>query len=163
MKENLHEGFSLSKVEIHEMIKFTDKDTTKIQNDTLYILSDIYFYIFLINEIISVYKIYKDGITLITFIITFCSSFPFLCGIFIQRYLILQHLCWYLFFTWKTVWSYIEAVKSITIKHVIHVTLKGKSAYDLAANICITFHIINISLTIKPYHFHYTYIQLNFQ
>lgn len=62
MKENLHEGFSLSKVEIHEMINFTDKDTTKIQNDTLYIL----FYIFLINEIISVYKIYKDGITLIT-------------------------------------------------------------------------------------------------
>lgn len=66
MKENLHEGFSLSKVEIHEMINFTDKNTTKIQNDTLYILFDIYFYIFLINEIISVYKIYKDGITLIT-------------------------------------------------------------------------------------------------
>lgn len=66
MKENLHEGFSLSKVEIHKMINFTDKDTTKIQNDTLYILFDIYFYIFLINEIISVYKIYKDGITLIT-------------------------------------------------------------------------------------------------
>lgn len=66
MKENLPEGFSLSKVEIHKMINFTDKDTTKIQNDTLYILFDIYFYIFLINEIISVYKIYKDGITLIT-------------------------------------------------------------------------------------------------
>lgn len=66
MKENLHEGFSLFKVEIHGMINFTDKDTTKIQNDTLYILFDIYFYIFLINEIISVYKIYKDGITLIT-------------------------------------------------------------------------------------------------
>lgn len=67
MKENLHEGFSLSKVEIHEMINFTDKDTTKIQNDTLFILFDIYFYIILINEIISVYKIYKDGITLITY------------------------------------------------------------------------------------------------
>lgn len=66
MKEILQEGFTLFKVEIHEMINFTDKDTTKIQNDTLYILFDIYFYIFLINEIISVYKIYKDGITLIT-------------------------------------------------------------------------------------------------
>lgn len=55
MKENLQEGFSLFKVEIYEMINFTGKNITKIQHGTIYLLFDIYFDIFLINEIISVY------------------------------------------------------------------------------------------------------------
>lgn len=79
MKENLQEGFSLFKVEIYEMINFTGKNITKIQHGTIYLLFDIYFDIFLINEIISVYEIYKDGNNFNIY--TSCTLFPFLCGI----------------------------------------------------------------------------------